>query len=111
MNDIQKTCARIEEILADDTAYDATKWTLENPWNGHCAVSALLIQDRHGGSIVKAKVAGASHYWNLIDGRHVDPSFHQYPVGTEKPKKYEVVKDRQLRWSIRHRYKLLSERF
>lgn len=46
----------------------SSKWTKECPSCGQCSVTALVIQDRYGGSILKTKVGGSWHFYNSING-------------------------------------------
>lgn len=59
----------------------ATDWSTAVPARGQCAVSALIIQEEFGGELVRAMVAGESHYWNrLPDGSEVDATRSQFEV-------------------------------
>ena len=55
------------------TSADPEGWSPHNrPW-GQCAVTALVVQDRFGGELLRARVDGVSHYWNrLPDGSELD---------------------------------------
>lgn len=78
---------------------------------GQCAVSALIIQDEFGGDLMRAEVAGVSHYWNqLPDGSEVDVTRDQfdswYPVGVAVRDRAYVLSfpDTAARYTIlRHR--------
>lgn len=50
------------------TSMDSEHWRRENPAWGQCAVTALVVQDFLGGSLVRAKVRGCVHYWNVLHG-------------------------------------------
>jgi hypothetical protein len=54
------------------------KWNPALPAAGQCAVTALLIQDLLGGSLVRGMVAGESHYWNSVDGVDIDLTREQF---------------------------------
>ena len=71
-----------------------------NPASGHCASTALVVQDRLGGELLMADVHEADgsrqgvHYWNrLPDGRELDLTREQFRRG-------EVVASRA--WSSGH---------
>ena len=54
-------------------------WTAENPARGQCGVTALVIQDRFGGEILKTKLDdGGWHYYNRINGRRYDFTSDQF---------------------------------
>ncbi|QOT19491.1 hypothetical protein [Paenarthrobacter sp. YJN-5] len=66
------------ETTADPDGYadpDATKSY------GQCAVTALVIQNRLGGQLMRTTADGVSHYFNLLpDGTTVDLTRDQFPV-------------------------------
>jgi hypothetical protein len=45
-----------------------SKWARDNPAQGQCSVTALVIQDHFGGQLLKTKVDGLWHFYNKIDG-------------------------------------------
>lgn len=93
-----------------DTAaggYEAT-----NPSSGQCAVTALVVQDRFGGRLLRAPIDGGSHYFNRVaDGRIVDLTRDQFaswePTGPaeERPREYLLSNA-----STASRYALLTAR-
>lgn len=54
------------------------KWTYEKPYIGQSAVTALVVNDLFGGYIMKAKVNGESHYYNVVEGNIIDYTAKQY---------------------------------
>lgn len=57
----------------------AQEWDATRPETGQCAVTALIVQDHHGGDLLRAIVNGESHYWNrLPDGTEVDLTRAQF---------------------------------
>ena len=61
------------------TSSDPENWTPENPAWGQCAVTALIVQDLLGGILLRAKVNGVSHYWNVLDtGEKIDLTIAQF---------------------------------
>lgn len=67
-----------------DTSSDPEGWGPENPAYGQCAVTALVVQDKLGGVLLRAKVGDVSHYWNRTDhGDEIDLTREQFPDGTE----------------------------
>lgn len=69
----------VQGAWSRDTSISPEAWSTERPWVGQCAVTALVIQDRCGGDLLRAEVAGVSHYWNrLPDGSEVDLTRMQF---------------------------------
>jgi hypothetical protein len=110
----------LSRICTRETSSDPAGWTPENPLWGHCAVVALLAQDRFGGELLRASLDGTvfahmrSHYWNrLADGREED--FTRAQFGTEYPRELQpVIRERS--YVLAHaetaeRYGHLSSRF
>jgi hypothetical protein len=56
----------------------STFWTPENPAAGQCGVSALVLNDRFGGEILKTPIGERWHFYNLIDGRRCDVTREQF---------------------------------
>jgi hypothetical protein len=103
--------ARLVEALqqswsADTSAYD--DWTDDAPTRGQCAVTTLVVQDHVGGEVVRAIVAGGSHYWNrLPDDTDFDLTRGQFSVFEPQQ---QAVSSRQYILSspsTRRRYELL----
>jgi hypothetical protein len=46
----------------------SSKWTRENPANGQCGVTSLVVNDLLGGEIVKTKCVGGWHFYNKLNG-------------------------------------------
>ena len=65
-----------------ETCYEPQQkeWSSDNPSQGQCFVTTLLVNDYLGGEIKKAKSSsGVSHYWNRIDGEDIDFTRQQFP--------------------------------
>ena len=61
------------------TSADPKGWTPENPSHGQCAVTALVVQDLLGGTLLRTINDGISHYWNrLPTGIEVDLTREQF---------------------------------
>lgn len=82
-----------------ETCYpgDRPRWAPENPALGHCAVTALLVQDVYGGVIVNCTVtqpdaSTSSHYFNRLPGGAIlDFTRSQFPAGSTIPEGMEKV--------------------
>jgi nucleoside 2-deoxyribosyltransferase len=99
-------------------AWDATtsaspgEWSPENPALGQCAVTALVVQDRFGGDLLRTTVGGVSHYFNrLPSGQCVDLTFQQFAHGSEYGEVVERDRDYVLGFeATRRRYNVLRKR-
>lgn len=70
--------ADLEQVWAADTAVDPDAWRSDRPSTGHCAVTALLVQEYCGGRILRGIVDAESHYWNEVEGSEVDLTRDQF---------------------------------
>lgn len=77
---MKETIVKIKQCFSIETCYagDREKWSEENPTTGHCAVSALLLQNLFGGIICKTTVNRHSHYFNKFDDVIVDITAEQF---------------------------------
>lgn len=66
---------RLSKAWSLDTS---SKWSLEKPALGQCSVSALVVQDVFGGELLKTRIGGSWHFYNLIDGRRFDLTAEQF---------------------------------
>jgi hypothetical protein len=56
----------LESAWAPETSFDPAGWSSRNPAWGQCAVTALIVQDHCGGTLVSGEVNGIPHYWNRL---------------------------------------------
>lgn len=56
----------LQTAWAPETSYDPAGWSPSNPAWGQCAVTALIVQDHCGGTIVTGEVNGVPHFWNRL---------------------------------------------
>ena len=86
-------------------------WTIDNKTLGHCAVTALIVNDFMGGKIMRCMCESGSHYYNLINDKIVDLTSEQfnkipdYTKGEERTREYLLSNE-----DTKNRYKLLLER-
>ena len=65
---------KIEKILLNiyskETCYPKCRdnWNDNNKTLGHCAITALVLNDFLGGKIMRCMSETGSHYYNLING-------------------------------------------
>ncbi len=63
--------------------HSSSKWTLDNPANGQCGVTSLVVNDFFGGEILKTKTPEGWHYYNRIGNKTFDftqSQFFQSPI-------------------------------
>jgi hypothetical protein len=102
---------KILEILNSCwSAETSSKWKEPNPAAGQCSVTALVIQDRFGGRLLKTKAGDAWHFYNEIGGRVYDFTSSQFYGGIlyahEPADRSEALAD-----VTPEQYGILSERF
>lgn len=95
-----------------DTSELPSIWTAERPSTGHCHVVALLLQHRHGGSILRGTVDDGvtfTHYLNAIDGAWIDSTVEQFtnPAGSG----FVDATDEVLNDTTIAKWELLTQRF
>lgn len=54
-------------------------WSAEAPSRGQCGVTALVLNDRFGGEILKTRVGDAWHFYNRLADMRVDATEEQFP--------------------------------
>lgn len=104
--------AGIEQAWSRETSADPDNWSEQNPAWGQCAVTALLVQDNLGGSLLRGMVGDISHYFNhLPSGDRLDLTVRQFPHGTDVTEVAERDRDYVLSFEpTRQRYQLLKSR-
>jgi hypothetical protein len=88
----------------------SSQWSPENPARGQCNVTALLVNDRFGGEILKTPVADQWHYYNRVDGRAYDFTLGQF---TAPPAYMDLPSNRTeaMSGTTSEQYMALSESF
>jgi len=82
---LEQLAAALRSAWGPDTSTEDA-WSASLPERGQCAVTALIVQDAFGGALLRAKVAGESHYWNrLPSGEEVDLTRGQFRSFTPGP--------------------------
>lgn len=80
--------SRLELALQNSWCPETTNnWESNNPARGHCAVTALIVQDFFKGEIRNCDAffptgRKESHYYNVINGEKADLTEQQFPQGT-----------------------------
>lgn len=101
---------RLNKIFSEDTCYPGCHWTSEKPSTGHCAITALIVQEELGGKIAKVRMDRSHHYFNVINDEIVDLTADQF----DKPvnyKYYKLVNIKQLKNNTKERYLIFKERY
>ncbi len=84
-------------------------WRSDNPASGQYGVTALVVHDELGGTIVKTDVNGAWHFYNVVDGSRVDFTMSQF----DTPIAYDDVpsnREEALQDTSPDQYHLLRQR-
>ena len=70
----------LREAWCRETAHPSYQksWSKNNPSQGQCCVTALLIQEKYGGNIYSCKVGTHSHFINIIEDRIIDKTADQF---------------------------------
>lgn len=74
----------IRPSWAADTSDDPDTWSASNPARGQCAVTAMVVRDYFGGSLLIAPVLRDGkpvemHCWNVLPGgAHLDLTADQF---------------------------------
>ena len=88
----------------------SSRWTSDNPANGQCNVTALLVHDLFGGEILKTPGPDGDHFYNRIEGERHDFTASQF----EQPIEYaDIVTDRDdvASGATRHELTTLQDTF
>lgn len=81
MTDLLTFTRQLRAAYNRDTTELPELWHPENPSTGQCHVTAILIQQQYGGTIIEGMTAeGIGHYWNEIDGITIDATRDQFPT-------------------------------
>lgn len=92
----------------------AKDWSPANPELGQCAVTALIVQDYLGGSLLYCE--HNFHFWNGVDGTTIDLTRNQFPsnsiicIDGEKSREYVLESQDAIDAKTPERYELLKKR-
>ena len=102
----------LREIWSADTSVDPVGWSPANPAWGQCAITALLVQDIAGGTLLRCRIGGASHYFNrMSDGEVIDLTREQFPSDAAMSEVEESSRDYVVSFEqTRQRYERLRQR-
>lgn len=115
---IENLIKDIRRAWSKETSYTPEKYSEDNPSEGQCAVTTLVVNDFFGGSFMRAEVrlpggVTTSHYWNLLSFGQLDLTWTQFPKGTIILEAQEVDRERLLPpdnvW-MQERYTTLKEK-
>ena len=119
INELEKI---LEKCWCKETSVDPDRWLDKNSAWGQCVPTSLVVNDYFGGEIVWAiaKLPDGeeiSHYSNKLNGREIDLTRKQFPVGTKIPqgipreKGFQTTRDYLLSSKkVIERYNLLRQK-
>jgi hypothetical protein len=108
--DLGSTLAKLRTAYCRDTSELPDRWTDDSPRTGQCHVTALIVNERHGGRILLGWTSSNDlHYWNVIDGITIDASRDQFPPDTVIDR-IEDATDEVLNETTKTKRDLLAER-
>lgn len=118
MENLDQLISALRSSWDTDTAAAGCAAAGQNKPHGQCAVTALVVQDYIGGTILRCQFDdGSSHYWNLIPGvGELDLTREQYPADLPIPRGVEVSNtrltdgERAVAARTVERYTILSKR-
>ncbi|WP_342540176.1 hypothetical protein MHI39_21580 [Heyndrickxia sp. FSL K6-6286] len=78
-NNHSKQIEKMIKALAKSwSSESSSKWSKDNPANGQCGVTALVVNDILGGEIRKTNLSGGWHFYNFINGNLYDFTASQF---------------------------------
>nr|WP_259547714.1 hypothetical protein [Heyndrickxia oleronia] len=78
-NKHSKQIEKLIKALAKSWSLESSsKWSKDNPANGQCGVTALVVNDILGGEIRKTKLSSGWHFYNFINGHLYDFTATQF---------------------------------
>ena len=108
---------------ANDSCFDASEWSPDNPALGQCVSSSLVVQDYIGGDLRRYDVtlpdgSHEKHYCNVLeDGTEIDTTRKQYTfpvtliIDPVDLKGYRTVREKRLAEDeTRQKYERLRDR-
>lgn len=102
---------KIEKAWCRETSATPGQWSNENPAAGQCAVTALIVQDLYGGTLMRGIVNGESHYWNRVGHFELDLTASQFGFGFSRESVCTRERDYVLSFeATRKRYEYLKGR-
>lgn len=73
-----KSDAILAALQRSWSSESAKQWTVDNPANGQCNVTTILIYKLYGGEILKTPLHEGDHFYNRIDGVRFDFTASQF---------------------------------
>ncbi|ACA20546.1 conserved hypothetical protein [Methylobacterium sp. 4-46] len=65
------------------SAETSPEWRPNNPARGQCGVTALIVHDLHGGTILKTETGRGWHFYNRVDGTRHDLTAGQFETSID----------------------------
>lgn len=83
----------LEALKKSWSAESSSKYELENASKGQCSVTAIVIQRKFGGEILKTKINDNWHYYNQISNSIYDFTSEQFDVEVAYENKKSSVEE------------------
>jgi hypothetical protein len=109
---IDELAGLLRQAWCAESAEDPLTWQSGCGSRGQSAVTALLVEDRFAGEILRVRVGGGWHYYNRLDGVEIDLSRNQFSVFAPRGKALVVGRDSlEADGEVARRYAVLACRF
>jgi hypothetical protein len=82
----------------------------DNPAQGQCNVTALVLHDHFGGELLKTRVGAEWHFYNRIEGHVYDLTASQFSTPPEYGDE-PATREEALSGTTREQYGTLAARF
>jgi hypothetical protein len=95
---------------------DVPTWSADEPSQGQCAVTALVVHDLLGGELLEAQVENADgspqgyHYWNRFAGVDVDLTRRQFARGEVVLRPHLIERLPSVPWLAHDQYLVFRDR-
>ena len=79
MNKIDEKILALKNVLFKVwSTQSSSKWSIQNPANGQCGVTSLVVNDLFEGDILKTPTPSGWHFYNQICGHRYDLTESQF---------------------------------
>lgn len=78
MMNLYTTDEIIDALFKAWSSQSSSKWSKENPANGQCGVTSLVVHDLLGGKINKTALPNGWHFYNVVNGKRIDFTSSQF---------------------------------
>lgn len=78
MMNLYRTDEIIDALFKAWSSQSSSKWSKDNPANGQCGVTSLVVHDLLGGKINKTALPNGWHFYNVVNGTRIDFTSSQF---------------------------------